>query len=120
MDSTQQAEETGPDAKPDAKAQRWVTKLAKEITRFAGERGGGADAQIAYLGERGVRIVLVGADGGWGDLVAPSREVAEKAAEKAGVTVHETLDGDLAARIRTGPYEWERMAGIQVGGPENR
>ncbi|MFP8964346.1 hypothetical protein ACLIYP_27855 [Streptomyces nanhaiensis] len=116
MDSTQQAEETG----PDAKAQRWVTKLAKEITAFAEERGGSADAQISYIGQRGVRIVLVGEDGGWGDLVAPSREVAQKAAEKAGVTVHESLDGDLAARIRTGPYEWERMAGIQVGGPKDR
>ncbi|MGY1453005.1 hypothetical protein [Streptomyces sp. SS8] len=116
MDSTQQAEETG----PDAKAQRWVTKLAKEITAFAKEHGGGADAQISYIGERGVRIVLVGEDGGWGDLVAPSHEVAQKAAQKAGVTVHEALDGDLAARIRTGPYEWERMAGIQVGGPKDR
>ncbi|WP_031506793.1 hypothetical protein [Streptomyces megasporus] len=116
MAKTQQAEET----RPDARAQRWVTKLAKEITAFAKERGGGADGQIAYIGQRGVRLVLVGADGGWGDLVAPSREVAEKAAEKAGVTLHEDLDGDLAARIRTGPYEWERMAGIQVGGPKNR
>ncbi|MCI0383018.1 hypothetical protein [Streptomyces sp. CNQ085] len=116
MDSTQQAEETG----PDARTQRRVTRLAKEIAAFAGERGGSADAQISYLGERGVRIVLVGEDGGWGDLVAHSREVARQAAEKAGVTVHETLDGDLAARIRTGPYEWERMAGIQTGGPKDR
>ncbi|WP_155070149.1 hypothetical protein [Streptomyces taklimakanensis] len=114
MANTQQAEETG----ADARAQRWVTKLAKEITAFAKERGG-ADGQIAYLGQRGVRLVLVGADGGWGDLVAPSRDVAEKAARKAGVALHEKLDGDLAARIRTGPYEWERMAGIQLGGPKN-
>jgi len=116
MDSTQQAEET----RSGARAERWAARLAREITAFAKERGGSADGQIAHLGRRGVRIVLVGADGGWGDLVAPSKEIAERAAEKAGITVHETLDGDLAARIRTGPYEWERMAGIQLGGPENR
>ncbi|MFD1831878.1 hypothetical protein ACFSJS_19835 [Streptomyces desertarenae] len=115
MATTQQAEET----RSDARARRWTTKLAKEITAFARERGGSADGQIAYLGQRGVRLVLVGADGGWGDLVAPSRQIAERAAEEAGVALHENLDGELAARIRTGPYEWERMAGIQLGGPRN-
>ncbi|MEE1941609.1 hypothetical protein V1L54_19710 [Streptomyces sp. TRM 70361] len=113
MDSTQQAEET----RTDARAERRVAKLAKEIGRFAAGHGGSADAHLEYLGQRGVRIVLVAADGQWGDLVAPSREIAEQAAERAGATLHETLDGDLAARIRTGPYEWERMAGIQLGGP---
>jgi hypothetical protein len=33
--------------------------------------------------------------------------------------VHESFDGDFAAKVRTGPYEWSRMAGIQVGGPSN-
>ncbi|PJE98429.1 hypothetical protein CUT44_06885 [Streptomyces carminius] len=113
MDSTQQAEESG----PDARTRRRVTRLAKEIGRFAAEHGGSTDAHLEYLGQRGVRIVLVAADGEWGDLVAPTREIAEQAAERAGATLHETLDGELAARIRTGPYEWERMAGIQLGGP---
>ena len=27
--------------------------------------------------------------------------------------------GELAAKVRTGRYEWTRMAGIQVGGPRN-
>ncbi len=33
--------------------------------------------------------------------------------------MHEQFDGDFAAKVRTGPYEWSRMAGIQVGGPSN-
>ena len=33
---------------------------------------------------RGARIVLVGEDGGWGDLVAPTYAIAEQAVEKAG------------------------------------
>ncbi|MBQ1001254.1 hypothetical protein ACFY2D_27055 [Streptomyces nigra] len=102
-DDTQQADD------------RKVTRLAHRINAFATSHGG-AEAQIAYIGERGARIVLVGEDGGWGDLVAPTFETAEKAVEKAGITRHETFDGELAAKVQTGPYEWKRMAGIQIGG----
>ncbi|GHH73843.1 hypothetical protein GCM10018793_13420 [Streptomyces sulfonofaciens] len=98
-----------------ARDERRVARLAREIRAFA-DAHGGAEGQIAYLGRKGARIVLVGADGRWGDLVAPGHEPALRAAEKAGITVHETLDGDLAARLSTGPYEWSRMAGIQLGG----
>ncbi|MGW3991048.1 hypothetical protein [Streptomyces sp. NPDC004830] len=102
----------------DPKAERKVARLAQQITSFS-KAHGGAEGQVAYLGERGARIVLVGEDGGWGDLVAPTYEIAEKAVEKAGITRHESFDGDLAAKVRTGRYEWSRMAGIQVGGPKN-
>ncbi|MEU6350550.1 hypothetical protein ABZ896_14625 [Streptomyces sp. NPDC047072] len=102
----------------DAKAERRVARLVKQIGAFAKEHGG-AEGQLAYIGERGTRIVLVGEDGGWGDLVAPSYEIAEKAVAKAGITVHEEFDGEFAAKVTTGPYEWSRMAGIQVGGPSN-
>ncbi|KOV99618.1 hypothetical protein HCJ76_36745 [Streptomyces sp. MC1] len=99
----------------DAKAERKVARLAREISAFS-KAHGGAEGQVAHIGERGARIVLVGEDGGWGDLVAPSTEIARQAVEKAGITVHESFDGEFAAKVRTGPYEWKRMAGIQVGG----
>ncbi|MFI9805394.1 hypothetical protein ACIHEJ_13670 [Streptomyces sp. NPDC052301] len=99
----------------DARAERKVAKLAREISAFSRAHGG-AEGQVAYIGERGARIVLVGEDGGWGDLVAPSTEIAEKAVEKAGITVHESFDGEFAAKVTTGAYEWKRMAGIQLGG----
>ncbi|MEU6260583.1 hypothetical protein [Streptomyces sp. NPDC047043] len=102
----------------DPKAERRVAKLAKQIGAFS-KAHGGAEGQVAYIGERGARIVLVGEDGGWGDLVAPSYEIAEQAVEKSGITVHEAFDGEFAAKVKTGPYEWTRMAGIQVGGPSN-
>ncbi|MDQ0990225.1 hypothetical protein [Streptomyces sp. V3I7] len=102
----------------DAKAERTAAKLARQIDSFS-KAHGGAEGQVAYIGERGARIVLVGEDGGWGDLVAPSYEIAEKAVEKAGITVHESFDGEFAAKVKTGPYEWTRMAGIQLGGPSN-
>ncbi|MFI0514150.1 hypothetical protein RKD19_006226 [Streptomyces canus] len=102
----------------DAKAERKVARLARQISAFS-RKHGGAEGQLANIGRRGTRIVLVGEDGGWGDLVAPSQELAEKAVEKSGITVHEEFDGEFAAKVRTGPYEWSRMAGIQVGGPSN-
>ena len=47
-----------------------------------------------------------------GDLVAPSVEIAQRAVEKAGVTLQENFDGEFAAKI---PHrvriEWKRMAG---------
>ncbi|WBB60062.1 hypothetical protein O7599_31725 [Streptomyces sp. WMMC500] len=97
---------------------RRTRKLTRQIESFAG-RHGGARGQVAYLGEPGARLVLVGADGTWGDLVAPSMRSATEAARAAGVALQESFDGELAAGVRTGPYEWTRMAGIQVGGPEN-
>ncbi|WP_443031615.1 hypothetical protein [Streptomyces sp. 3211] len=100
------------------KQDRRAAKLAKQIRAFAKQHGG-AEGQLAHIGQAGTRIVLVGTDGGWGDLVAPTFAVAQLAAEKAGLTLHDEFDGEFAARVRTGPYEWSRMAGIQIGGPEN-
>lgn len=104
----------------DAKAERQSARLAKQISAFAARHGGGAEAVITYIGEIGTRIVLVGENGEWGDLVARTYDIARSAVERAGVTVHDDFDGDLAAKVRTGPYEWSRMAGIQVGGPTDR
>lgn len=99
-----------------AESTKRAAKLAKEITAFAKRHGGSADGQIAYVGHSGARISLVASDGTWGDLVAPSVGTAEKATELAGITVHDSFDGEMAGRMTTGPYEWKRMAGIQLGG----
>ncbi|MFJ3583750.1 hypothetical protein ACIPPS_16150 [Streptomyces sp. NPDC090127] len=99
-------------------AERRAARLAKRIQAFSKEHGG-AEGQLAHIGQSGTRIVLVGEDGGWGDLVAPTYAIAEQAAEKAGLTLHEEFDGEFAAKVVTGPYEWSRMAGIQLGGPSN-
>ncbi|MFH8611262.1 hypothetical protein ACH4D5_27670 [Streptomyces sp. NPDC018029] len=114
MADTQQVD----DSKQAARAERRAAKLAKEIGTFA-QAHGGAEGQIAYIGHEGTRIVLVGGDGNWGDLVAPTYAIAQSAVEKAGITVHEEFDGEFAAKVKTGPYEWTRMAGIQLGGPKN-
>ncbi|MBT2541253.1 hypothetical protein J7E99_11170 [Streptomyces sp. ISL-44] len=105
-------------ATADKKQDRTAAKLAKQIGAFAKQHGG-AEGHLAHIGQAGTRIVLVGKDGEWGDLVAPAFAVAQLAAEKAELTLHEEFDGEFAARVRTGPYEWTRMAGIQLGGPAN-
>ncbi|MDQ0953357.1 hypothetical protein QFZ24_007280 [Streptomyces phaeochromogenes] len=117
MADTQQVDE-GAGAKQDAKAERRAAKLAKQISSFA-QAHGGAEGQIAYIGQKGARIVLVGEDGGWGDLVAPTFAIAEQAVKKSGITAHDDFDGEFANKVKTGPYEWTRMAGIQIGGPTN-
>lgn len=101
------------------KAERQAAKLAKQINAFARTHGGSAEGQVAYLGQRGARIVLVAENGEWGDLVATSHDIALQAVDRAGITVHDEFDGEFAARVRTGPYEWARMAGSQIGGPSN-
>ncbi|MFH8470042.1 hypothetical protein [Streptomyces sp. NPDC017991] len=117
MADIQQVDE-GAGTERDVKGERRVAKLVKQISSFA-EAHGGAEGQIAYLGQKGARIVLVGEDGEWGDLMAPAYALAEEAVKQSGITVHEDFDGDFANKVRTGPYEWTRMAGIQVGGPSN-
>lgn len=117
MADTKQVDESNGVARPDAGRRRRVARVVKQIEAFARAHGG-AEGQVAYLGQRGSRIVLVGEDGDWGDIVAPTA-VAEEAVGKAGITVHENFDGAFAAKVRTGPYEWSRMAGIQVGGKSN-
>ncbi|KOG57225.1 hypothetical protein [Streptomyces varsoviensis] len=129
MADTQQAEETAPDAvaaAPDATPDRsqrrtagHAKRLAKQMKAFAGHHGGSAEGQLAHIGRGVTRVALVGADGAWGNLVAPSYESARSAAELAGIGLQDDFDGDLAAKVRTGPYEWSRMAGLQIGGPAN-
>ncbi|MGI5527522.1 hypothetical protein ACQEVX_08885 [Streptomyces syringium] len=110
-----QAEETV----NDARAARKAARLARQISAFAKSHGGGAEGQLAHIGRGTTRIALVGTNGEWGNLVAPSFEIARKAVEIAGITLQDDFDGEMAAKVRTGPYEWSRMAGLQLGGPAN-
>jgi hypothetical protein len=107
------------EARAAARTERRIARLAKQIGAFAGGHGGSAEANVAYIGERGARIVLVAENGSWGDLVAPTYDIAQRAVERSGVTLHERFDGEFAAKMRTGRYEWSRMAGIQIGGSAN-
>jgi hypothetical protein len=99
-----------------ARAERRAKRIARNLSSFAAQHGGRADGVLEYVGRNATRIVLVGADGAWGDQVAPRYETARRAAELAGLTLHDSFAGELALRVRTSSYEWSRMAGIQLGG----
>ncbi|HSA53177.1 MAG TPA: hypothetical protein VLH10_24075 [Yinghuangia sp.] len=102
---------------------RTVRRLARNLSRFASRHAvngdAKADAVVEYIGRDSTRIVIVGADGQWGDQVARDPQTARQAVEAAGLTLHEEFPNDVALRVRTGQYEWSRMAGIQIGGPAN-
>ncbi|MFK0289729.1 hypothetical protein ACIQU6_04440 [Streptomyces sp. NPDC090442] len=124
MADTQQADEQaagGPATATPAekRAEKQAARLAKQIRAFASAHGGSAEGQLAHIGRGRTRIALVGANGEWGNLVADSYSAAQKAAEQAGLSLQDDFDGELAAKVRTGRYEWSRMAGIQLGGPAN-
>ncbi|WP_042376007.1 hypothetical protein [Streptacidiphilus melanogenes] len=96
------------------KDEKRAQRIAKNVKAFAAAHGGSADGVVEYVGKIATRIALVGADGAWGDQVAPSVAVAERAVELAGVTRHENFEGELGLKVKTGAYEWKRMAGIQI------
>jgi hypothetical protein len=106
--------DTATPATPDARVERRAKRIAKRINAFAAQHGGSAEGVVEYVGRTATRIVLVGADGAWGDQVAPTYAVGQRAAELAGLTLHDSFEGELGLKVRTGPYEWKRMAGIQI------
>jgi hypothetical protein len=73
-------------------------------------------AVVEPIGQGRVRLVLVASDGTLGDLVVSDEATARAAAALAGADVEDAFSRELGARIRTGPYEWVRMAGSQLGG----
>lgn len=112
------SEETSTPSALSAGDERRARRTAKHISAFAAAHGGSADGVVEYVGRISTRIVLVGADGAWGDQVAPSPAVAERAVELSGITRHDSFEGELGLKVRTGDYEWKRMAGLQLGGTQ--
>ncbi len=116
MSSADTATTPAPDARAERRAKRIAKRIAKHIQSFAKQHGGSAEGVVEYVGGIATRIVMVGADGSWGDQVAPTYAVGKRAAELAGLKLHDDFEGELALKVRTGSYEWKRMAGIQIGG----
>ena len=69
------------------------------------------DAVVEHLGRYGAKVVLVGADGRFGELVVEDTARARLACALAGATVHEGFDRELSARMRQTDEEWSRMGG---------
>jgi hypothetical protein len=72
-------------------------------------RHGGATAVLEYVGRRGVRVVLVGADGSWGDHLAADVEAASVACGRAGIAVVEGWGRELTESVRVPAAERRAM-----------
>lgn len=83
--------------------------LVGGLRSFAAEHGG-AKAVIEYVGRRGARIVLVGADGVWGDEFAPDTKAARLACERAGVEVQNEWERELVELMRPSKDLWRSMS----------
>jgi len=93
--------EPATDAAPPAAA-------VKTLKSFVAKHGA-STAVVSYLGQRGARIVLVGADGTWGDQVVPDVAAGTAACAAAGITVTEKWSRELTESVRTSGVEWGRM-----------
>jgi hypothetical protein len=83
--------------------------LIAGLRSFAGDHGG-AHAVIEYVGRRGCRIVLVGADGVWSENFAPATDIAREACAQAGVAVENEWERELMENMRPSNDLWRTMA----------
>lgn len=90
-----------------------VARAARSLETFGAAHGGIAGIAIERLGGWH-RLVAVAGDGAFGDVVVRTPDQARAAAQLAGVEPLEPTDPTLFGSLRTGPYEWRRMAGAQL------
>lgn len=72
--------------------------------------GGPGTAVVAYMGERGHRIVAIAADGTFGDAVVPTAEMAQEVCTAAGLPIG-SWDRESTSLIAPSPADRKRMAG---------
>lgn len=94
---------------------RRAVLAARRIRRFGARHAvsGRTTVRVARqpLGQRQERLLLLGADGTYGDVVVGHRERAEAVITLAGAQPADATDRDFAGQIRTSRYEWTRMGG---------
>lgn len=109
---------TEPDA-PDASGAtassgRAVDRAVQRMRTFARAHGD-TTATVEHLGRNGARVILLGGDGVYGDVVLGSArqggvELAEQVCATAGIPVAD-WDRERSAAVRISPADRQRMAG---------
>jgi hypothetical protein len=85
--------------------------VVSALKSFAAAHGGADAAVVEYVGRGRARVVVVAADGVWGDEVVPDLESGKAAAEAAGYTVADSWDRELTAKVKTTDADRLRMGG---------
>lgn len=116
----------------DDRLDRRTVVAARRALAFARAHGGvGGAAEVAdedgahavpvqgvveHVGRGSARLVVVTPDGAYGDVVVRDVEQAQRVAALARIGLQEEFSRELGAAVKVGPYEWERMAGMQLKG----
>jgi hypothetical protein len=91
---------------------RLARGLTESVRKFVTAHGGSATAVLQALGEEGVRVTLIGADGVLGDRVVGDMTVARKLVESVpGLTAADEWNRDLVATATPRRGHWAKMAG---------
>ena len=80
----------------------------------------GAQAVVQHLGAQRAEVVMVGADGAWGNITVHDVAEARTAVSLAGVTLHPTWPQGLGLGIKPDHDHWQRMAGVEPWHPPQR
>ncbi|HEX8868504.1 MAG TPA: hypothetical protein VF821_22790 [Lentzea sp.] len=85
-------------------------KRIAEFVKAHGKPGTAVRAVVEPIGRSGARIVLVGADGAMGDVMAKDVEVATKAVEPVAGVEQAEWDRETTAATKIGPAHRRKMA----------
>lgn len=100
---------------------RRTVLAARRVVGFGRRHAVDGDALVTcaaeHVGRGTTRLVLVGRDGVFGDVLVNGPARAEQAANLAGAHLEEQSSREFGSRVRTGAYEWRRMAGQQLPEP---
>jgi hypothetical protein len=87
-------------------------ELTGSVQKFVAAHGGSATAVLQPVGEAGVRVTLVGADGVLGDRVVAGMPTAEALVEAVdGLARAEQWSRELVSKATPRPGHWAKMAG---------
>ncbi|HNP55998.1 MAG TPA: hypothetical protein PK331_13175 [Gordonia sp. (in: high G+C Gram-positive bacteria)] len=94
-------------------APRAPREVVGSIQRYVRRQGGTATALLQPVGEAGVRITLVGGEGGiLGDRVVRDEATAQAVVEAVdGLTLADEWNRELVSTATVKPSHWRKMAG---------
>lgn len=99
----------------DEKTDQNTAPPAKAVARakaFVEEHGGEGRAVVQNLGRTGARIVLIGGDGAFGDVVVPDVATGESVVEAVEDLTASEWDSETTAALTIGPGHRKKMAGM--------
>ncbi|SEQ47290.1 hypothetical protein [Lentzea albida] len=90
-----------------------IQKRIAEFVKAHGKPDTAVRAVVEPIGRAGARIVLVGADGAMGDVMAKDVESATNAVEAADNVEQAEWDRETTAATKIGPGHRRKMAKMQ-------